>query len=209
MAGSIAVALPELEGEAFGEARGRRCRADRSSGRGASTVSTAASPGAEALGDLGDGLAEIAGLVDRIDEVAADEPLDRVARREIELRFEMLGEGRLARSASPGDRGRPRRSRGRRRCRSRARRTSGREVALAAGLAGENRALAPGRRCRDRSRAPARSPRGSVRRASASDARRAASGGLGAGIGLRWGRPIRSRRARGAGCARARRRRRR
>ena len=82
--------------------------------------------GAQPIGDLFGALAQIAGLVDGVDDGVADHAIDRIAGRHRQLRGEMVGKRRLlgdigfdigrfarsfaaARSAGPGGVGKPKR----------------------------------------------------------------------------------------------------
>ena len=152
--------------------RGRRCPAGSKLCTRREHALDARRPRAEPLGDVVDGLAEIAGLVDGIDEVAADQAARRdraVARSSCAL--EMLVQASTSRGQRRLEVGRrPRRSR-RRRCRPGRRRSAAATVAAPPAWRAGDAGSRPGRRCRDRCRA-----RASIAVAAAGLERRSSSG---------------------------------
>ena len=87
------VALAELQSQALGEVAGARCRPGRRSGSPPSSVSTRVAAAADQLGRRVEVVAEIARLVDQIDETAADRSVDRIGDGDVELADEMVPEG--------------------------------------------------------------------------------------------------------------------
>ena len=91
-----AVLLPELDRQALGEVA-------RRDARGLEALDEPQHPldrrrlGPEAIGDVVDGLGQVAGLVHGVDEMASDQALGRVDGRKVELRREVVVQAGFAR----------------------------------------------------------------------------------------------------------------
>ena len=90
----VAVALAQLDGEALGQI----ARPDAGGIEGLDLREHPLHPRerrAQTLGGLGEVVAEIAGLVERIDQRAADQPVGRIGAGDVELLGQMFGQRRL------------------------------------------------------------------------------------------------------------------
>ncbi len=88
------VALPELDGEAFGKVAGADPGRLEGLNMGEHRLHIRAA-GAQLLGGLVEIAGEITRLVDEADEMEADESLRRIGLRHRELRLQVIGQGGL------------------------------------------------------------------------------------------------------------------